>query len=100
MVRASVRLGFILACGALVFTMGIAGRASAEKGSEWRVEGKPIGVFLSPLLKASLVNEAGALLLPEIYSEFQCRNFELLNAKLGTEGQISSGFKIRLSGCE
>jgi hypothetical protein len=76
--------------------------ARAEESAQWIVAKTKVTASLSPLLKMSLENNDETLLskILGIKIEKLCTSSELIEAKLGIEGKISSGAKIKLSGCQ
>ena len=76
--------------------------AQAEPGANWRMNGANVVVALLPSLQIGAVENNTLSLLTRVAGvsvTFLCTGEELIGAKLETEGRITAGFKIKLTGC-
>lgn len=87
---------------AVAAVMAFAPQASADPPGDWLVAKAKITASLLPLL-AMKVEGSDETLLSKIVGikvEKLCTAVELIEARLEVEGRISSGAKVRLSGCQ
>jgi hypothetical protein len=104
MIRSKRRFAVLGVCGALLGLIALYTSASqAENGANWMVNGKNITATLLPIVQIKeLVNKTIALNVTTAGGtvvEVLCTNAEFLNAKLQSEGSISSGNTTRFTGC-
>lgn len=105
MIRATTKRGGLLSIALASIALPaalLAPGASAEESAQWLVGKAKVTASLSPQLKMSLEGNDETLLskVLGIKIEKLCTAAELLEAKLAPEGKITSGAKIKLSGCQ
>lgn len=104
MIRSKRRLVALGICGALLGVIVLYTSASqAEKGANWMLNKSNVSATLPPTVQIQGIVNKTISLVATISGgttiEVLCTNAEFLNAKLETEGSISSGNTTRFTGC-
>lgn len=93
--------GLAAGVAALGLLAVVAAFTYAEVGSSWSVNGSKVTSTLLPTIQVHELG-SGVTLLSKVLGQqlaVSCSAAEVMNAKLETEGTISSGSKLKFSGC-
>ena len=103
MIRSNLRLKLLGLSAMLLGLMAFgAGSAQAETGANWMVNGSNVTSTLLPTLQLAIENEDASLLTKIGGSpvKFLCKEASLIGAKLELSGTLTSGGKVKFSGCK
>lgn len=103
MIRSRLRLKALGLCAMALGLMALsAGAAQAEVGANWMLNGANVTSTLLPEVQIGEIENKTASLLTKISGasvSFLCTGAQLIGAKLELEGKVTSGGKVKFTGC-